>query len=75
MKKLDLHGIKYDDARRYVEQFVNDHWYWGPEEEGEIVTGHSSSMREMVIGVLEEYNMDYEVGGPLKINDTYIRIY
>ena len=75
MKKLDLHKIKYEDAERAVEQFINDSWNWKPEEEGEIITGHSSSMRNMVIGVLRTYGVEYDVGGPLKINDTFIRIY
>jgi DNA-nicking Smr family endonuclease len=75
MRKLDLHRMRYEDAKRTVEQFANGHWKWGPEEEGEIITGHSSNMRNMVIGVLRDYAIDYDIGGPLKIDDTFIRIY
>ena len=75
MRKLDLHKMKYEDAKRVVEEFVNNYWKWDPDEEGEIITGHSSNMREMVIGILKEYSMDYDVGGPLKMDDTFIKIY
>jgi DNA-nicking Smr family endonuclease len=75
MRKIDLHGVKYEDARQLVEEFANDRWKWSPEEEGEIITGHSSNMRDMVIGILREYNVDYDIGGPLRMDDTFIRIY
>lgn len=75
MRKLDLHGMRYEDARRAAEKFVNNNWEWDEYEEGEIITGHSSSMREMVIGILKEYNLDYKVGGPIGMDNTYIMVY
>jgi len=74
MVKLDLHGMRYEDARRAVDGLANTYWKWSPEDEAEIITGHSSNMRNMVIGVLKEYDIEYYVGGPLGIDDTYIKI-
>lgn len=73
--KLDLHGMLYEDARRAVDELANTYWKWNPEDEADIITGHSPNMRNMVIGVLEEYSIEYYVGGPLGIDDTYIKIY
>jgi len=74
MVKLDLHGMRYEDARRAVDGLANTYWKWSPEDEAEIITGHSSNMRNMVIGVLKEYDIEYYVGGPLGIDATYIKI-
>jgi len=73
--KLDLHGKRYDDAKRVVERYINDSWNWPEGETGEIITGHSRIMRNMVIELLEEYNKSYEIGGPLGIDTAYIRVY
>lgn len=75
MVKLDLHGMRYEDARRAVDGLANTYWKWSPEDEAEIITGHSSNMRNMVIGVLKEYDIEYYVGGTLGVDDTYIKIY
>ena len=80
MRKIDLHGMRYEDAKRAVEKFVNGcSWQWGDvlpvDKEGEIITGHSPNMREMVIEILKEYNIEYHVGGPLGVDDTYIKVY
>jgi len=74
MIKLDLHGMRYEEARRAVDGLANTYWRWGPEDEAKIITGHSPNMRNMVIGVLKEYDIEYYVGGPLGIDDTYIKI-
>jgi len=74
MVKLDLHGMRYEDARRAVDGLANTYWKWTPEDEAEIITGHSLNMRNMVIEILEEYGIDYNVGGPLGISDSYIKI-
>jgi DNA-nicking Smr family endonuclease len=75
MRKLDLHRMRYEDARRAVEQFANSYWKWDPGEQGRIITGHSSNMRRMVIEILKAYDMDYNVGGILEIDDTFISVY
>lgn len=74
MIKLDLHGMRYEDARRAVDRLANTYWRWEPDDEAKIVTGHSANMRDMVIEILKEYDIDYSVGGPLGIDDSYIKI-
>lgn len=75
MIKLDLHSKNYDEAKRIVERYINDSWDWPENELGEIITGHSSAMRSMVIKLLEEYNKSYEIGGPLGVDTAFIRVY
>ena len=58
MARLDLHGIKHEDVPRKVIHFVEDSWDSG--DEVEIVTGHSGTMRDIVIKVLDEYSLEYE---------------
>jgi hypothetical protein len=74
MIKLDLHMMRYKDARRAVYELANTYWKWDPEDEAEIITGHSPNMRNMVIEILEEYSIEYNVGGPLGISNSYIKI-
>lgn len=75
MKKLDLHGMRYEDAKRAVEKLANSYWAWATDEEANIITGHSPNMRNMVIEILKEYEIDYYVGGPIGIDNTFIKIY
>jgi hypothetical protein len=55
MKRLDLHGVRHKDVRRKVIRVIEDSWC--KEEEIEIITGHSQRMKEMVMSVLNEYNL------------------
>jgi DNA-nicking Smr family endonuclease len=71
MKHLDLHGETIASARRKVELFVNRNW--GSGEDIEIITGHSQQMRRVVAEVFERYAMEWQVGGPLGVDDSYIR--
>lgn len=61
MKKLDLHGMKHQDAKDEVVGFIED--LWGTYVNAEIVTGHSKIMRDIVVEVLEEYKLVYFIGG------------
>lgn len=75
MAKLDLHGMRYEEARRATDRLANDYCMERMPEGIKIITGHSSNMRKMVTEILEEYSIEYEVGGPLGFDNTYIRIY
>ena len=55
MITLDLHGLRHEDAKRKLELFINDHWG----EMLKIITGHSSSMRDIVSSTAESYNLDF----------------
>lgn len=60
MIKLDLHGFKHEDVPREVIHFVEDNWNNG--DEVEIVTGHSKTMKNVVVEVLKEYKLEYGTG-------------
>ncbi len=63
---LNLHKLKHKDVKKTVINFIEDNW--GVNVELEIVTGNSQIMRNIVISVLDEYKLTYEIGRPLDIN-------
>lgn len=58
--KLDLHSMKHEDVRSASIRFIESHW--GDETEIHIITGFSEKMREIVIKVLGEYELSYQIG-------------
>ena len=60
VKKLDLHGIRHEEARRQTIRFIEAHWDDGIELE--IITGHSPRMKGIVMNILQEYGLSYSVG-------------
>lgn len=72
MKKLDLHGTRLIEARQKVISFIEQ--YWNTNTELEIITGHSSHMKEEVITVVKEYKLSYTIGDLLGLNKGYITI-
>jgi hypothetical protein len=60
MNKLDLHGVKHEDVRRDVINFVEGNWSSG--KEVEIITGNSKKMLDIVLEVVLEYNLEYRFG-------------
>jgi hypothetical protein len=60
LKTLDLHGIKHEDARKEVIHFIEDHW--NTDHELEIITGNSSKMRDIVLIVIDEYKLNFNLG-------------
>lgn len=71
--KLDLHGIKHGDVRVRTVRFIEK--YLQSEDTLHIVTGHSVAMKGLVISVLDEYGLEYKVGGYVGINKGYIEVY
>jgi len=72
MKKIDLHGIRHEDARSEVIHFIEDNW--GSNEAVEIITGHSQGMKAVVEEVLKEYKLDYRIGDFFGFNKVYIKV-
>lgn len=72
MKKLDLHRTRHLNVKRKVIHFIEDNW--GSDEEVEIVTGNSDSMRDLVIVVLDEYKLSYEIGQPFSCNKNCLMV-
>ena len=68
--KLDLHGLRYEDARRSTIRFIEDHW--SEDAQLEIVTGNSYFMRELVTEILDEYKLTYQIGSRFDHNKGYI---
>ncbi len=62
IKQLDLHGIKHEDVDRIVENFVLLN-----KPPLRIITGNSSQMKELVVGVLDRNDMGYENFKPSQI--------
>lgn len=60
MHKLDLHGTRHSDVRSKLINFIEDNW--NSSEDLEVITGHSTKMKGVVINILEEYNLSYNIG-------------
>ena len=58
--KLDLHGVRHHEVRNKVIRLVEENWGGGLGVE--IITGNSDEMKSIVSNVLDEYNLDYQVG-------------
>ena len=54
MRILDLHGTSHQEVDEKVRSFLNF-----VELPCEIVTGHSTKMKEIVSGIVEEYGWEY----------------
>ena len=63
MIKLDLHGVKHEDAANEIKRFLEDNWDCG--QMVEIVTGHSSIMKNIVLEVTSDYNLYVEISNPV----------
>jgi DNA-nicking Smr family endonuclease len=61
MKTLDLHGVKHADVPKLMDQFL---WEQMNKKtmEVEIITGLSTTMREIVIKNLKDYDFIYNDG-------------
>jgi len=60
VKKLDLHGVRHEEAKRQTIRFIEANWDNGSEIE--IITGHSPKMKGIVINILQEYDLSYSIG-------------
>lgn len=58
--KLDLHRLRYEDARRATIRFIEEHWH--ESSELEIITGNSEGMKDVVKQVLKEYKLTCQIG-------------
>ncbi len=79
MNKLDLHGAPHDEAKNLTASFIEKNLRRASILE--VVTGHSSAMRDIVLDVLTEYNLEWYLGtgnleGSIKvIVDDYSEYY
>ena len=68
--KLDLHRLRHEDANRAVIRFIEEHW--SEAAELEIITGNSIKMKGLVMSVLAEYKLTYQIGRMFDHNGGYI---
>lgn len=69
MVRIDLHGVRHEEVRGHLVTEIEK--YWGMPVDLEIITGHSPQMRKIVCEVLEEYNLDFDLG----LHPSYIRVF
>lgn len=74
MRTIDLHGVKHEDARRIIDRLSNSYYMGDVKGTIKIITGHSPTMLDLVTGIFDEYMVDYEVGDPLGIDNTFVTI-
>lgn len=57
--KIDLHRVRHEDVRDKVIRFIEENW--ASKFEAEIITGNSSVMQRLVMEVLNEYKLPYQI--------------
>jgi hypothetical protein len=67
IKKIDLHRVKHEDARSKIIRFIEHHW--GSNVEVEFITGNSRKMRGLVINILDEYGLTYQISRMFDLNN------
>jgi hypothetical protein len=65
--RIDLHRLKHEDAERAVIRFIEEHW--DEDAELEIITGNSTKMRGLVINILDEYHLTYQISRMFEPNN------
>lgn len=72
MKKLDLHGNTHVNVRSEVIRFIEDNFKTPVQLE--IITGKSTAMKALVIEVLDEYKLEYNIAGIFGLNHGIITV-
>ena len=70
--KLDLHGKSHYEISNLVDQIIWEAMQLG-KMEVEIITGNSERMKQFVINVVDDYNLNYKIGNGY--NNGYITVY
>ena len=71
INKLDLHGMSHYQINSHVDSFI---WECMKSKvsSADIVTGNSERMKSLVIDIVKDYNIEYQVGD--YYNQGYIKI-
>jgi hypothetical protein len=69
--KIDLHGLRHHKVRNHLIREIENLWNSGTDVE--IITGHSQTMQKIVINVLNEYKLEYNIGGWLGTNKGFVK--
>lgn len=73
MEKLDLHSVSHSDVRNEVIRFIEE-FLRTDIKQVEIITGYSRPMQRIVIKVLDEYELEWQIGDYLAVNKGFIRV-
>ncbi len=65
--KIDLHMLRHEDARQATIRFIEEHW--NESAELEIITGNSTKMKGLVMNILDEYKLTYQISRMFDINN------
>lgn len=71
VNKLDLHGLSHYHINSYIDKFI---WECMNKKinSADIITGNSDRMKSLVIDIIKDYNLEYQVGD--YTNNGYIKI-
>ena len=67
IETIDLHGLHYNDVKRSLTRKIE--MYWGSKLILKIITGNNIKMKNIVTNLLDEYTLDYKIGGDIGINN------
>ena len=73
MRRIDLHGVKHEDVRTKIIHFIEDNW--SADVQVEIITGCSDRMVELVVEIIEEYSLTYNIGGQLDLTRDKVIVF
>ena len=59
---LDLHGFKHDEVENEVARFLNT--WLGKHLFAYFIVGHSKKMTELVLSVVNDYELEYQTDLP-----------
>lgn len=72
MNSIDLHGISHYDISNRIDIFIWDNMKMN-KDYVDIITGNSKRMISLVIKIIEEYKLNYQIGDTY--NKGYIRVF
>lgn len=55
MKTIDLHGLRYNEAKQELELFINENWG----KRLKIITGNSEEMKDLVCELIKFYDLEF----------------
>lgn len=72
MESLDLHGIRHAEVKPLLIRFIEERW--DSDTLCRIITGNSEAMKKIVAEVLDEYKLEYDLGGYLGLQMPHIDV-
>ena len=66
IETIDLHGLHYNDVKRSLIRKIE--MYWNSKIILKIITGNNIKMKNIVTDLLDEYKLNYKIGGNIGIN-------